>query len=66
MDKQINHDKHHDESKPRTHILSKLPDDGDPWAPHSLLTLHLFSLEYHNTACNLDFTDLGLKKMQVN
>ena len=33
MDKQINHDKYHDESKTRTHRLSKLPDDGDPWAP---------------------------------
>ena len=39
MDKQINHDKHHDESKTRTHRLSKLPDDGDPWAPNNLLTL---------------------------
>ena len=40
MDKQINHDKHHDESKTRTHRthrLSKLPDDGDPWAPNNLL-----------------------------
>ena len=36
MDKQINHDKHHDESKTRTHRLSKLPDDGDPWV-HVLL-----------------------------
>ena len=27
MDKQINHDKFHDESKTRTHRLSKLPDD---------------------------------------
>ena len=25
--KHINQDKHHDESKPRTHRLSKLPDD---------------------------------------
>ena len=33
-----NHDKHHDESKTRTHRLSKLPDDGDPWAPNNLLT----------------------------
>ena len=33
MDKQINHDKVHDESKTKTHRLSKLPDDGDPWAP---------------------------------
>ena len=32
------HDKFHDESKTRTHILSKLPDDGDPWAPNNLLT----------------------------
>ena len=32
MDKQINHDNHHDESKTRTHRFSKLPDDGDPWA----------------------------------
>ena len=36
--KQINHDKHLDESKTRTHRLSKLPDDGDPWAPNNLLT----------------------------
>ena len=35
---QINHDKHPDESKTRTHRLSKLPDDGDPWAPNNLLT----------------------------
>ena len=35
---QTNHDKHHDESKTRTHRLSKLPDDGDPWAPNNLLT----------------------------
>ena len=34
MDKQINHDKHHDESKTKTHRLSNLPDDGDPWAPN--------------------------------
>ena len=38
MDKQINHDKFHDESKTGTHRLSKLPDDGNPWAPNSLLT----------------------------
>ena len=38
MDKQINHDKFHDEAKTRTHRLSKLPDDGDPWAPNNLLT----------------------------
>ena len=38
MDKQINHDKLPDESKMRTHRLSKLPDDGDPWAPNNLLT----------------------------
>ena len=38
MDKQINHDKFHDESKTRTHGMSKLPDDGDPWAPNNLLT----------------------------
>ena len=38
-DKQINHDtcNHHDESKARTARLSKLPDDGDPWAPNNLL-----------------------------
>ena len=30
MDKQINHDTHHAESKTRTHRLSKLSDDGDP------------------------------------
>ena len=34
----MNHDKHPDESKTRTHRLSKLPDDGDPWAPNNLLT----------------------------
>ena len=33
MDKQINHDKLHDEAK-----TTKLPDDGDPWAPNNLLT----------------------------
>ena len=33
--KQINHDKHPDESKTRTHRLSKLPDDGDPWTPNN-------------------------------
>ena len=38
MNKQINHDKYHDESKSRTHRLSKLPDDGDPCAPNNLLT----------------------------
>ena len=38
MDKQINHDNHHDESKTRTRRLSKLPEDGDPWAPNNLLT----------------------------
>ena len=38
MDKQINHDKLHDESKTRTQRLSKLPDDGDPWALNNLLT----------------------------
>ena len=41
MDKQINHDKHHDESKTRTHRLSKLSDDGDPWAPNNLLITDL-------------------------
>ena len=39
MDKQINHDKFHDESKTRTHRMSKLPDDGDPWAPNNLLNI---------------------------
>ena len=34
MDKQISHDKLHDESKTRTHRFSKLPEDGDPWAPN--------------------------------
>ena len=38
---QINHDKHPDESKTRTHRFSKLPDDGDPWAPNNLLTPEL-------------------------
>ena len=32
------HDKHPDGSKTRTHRLSKLPDDGDPWTPNNLLT----------------------------
>ena len=36
MDKQINHDNHYDESKTRTQIPSKLPDDGDHWAPNNL------------------------------
>ena len=31
--------KHPDESKTRTNRFSKLPDDGDPWAPNNLLTL---------------------------
>ena len=30
--------KHPGESKTRTHRLSKRPDDGDPWAPNTLLT----------------------------
>ena len=38
QEQKINHDKHPDESKTRTHRLSKLPDDGDPWAPNNLLT----------------------------
>ena len=38
MDKQINHDKPHDESKTRTYRMSKPPKDGDPWAPNNLLT----------------------------
>ena len=38
MEKQINHDNHHDESKIRSHRFSKLPDDGDPWAPNNLLS----------------------------
>ena len=38
MDKQLNHDKYHDASKTRTYRLSKLSDDGDPWASNSLLT----------------------------
>ena len=49
MDKQINHDKkvqvgndqeqkRRNESKTRTHRMSKLPDDGDPCAPNNLLT----------------------------
>ena len=37
MDKHINHDNHHHESKTRTHRLSKLLDDGDPWASNNLL-----------------------------
>ena len=31
------HDNHHDESKTMTHRFSKLPDDGDPWAPNNVL-----------------------------
>ena len=38
QEQKINYDKHRDESKTRTHRLSKLPDDGDPWAPNNLLT----------------------------
>ena len=34
----INYDKYHDESKTRTHRLSKLPDNGDPLAPNNLLS----------------------------
>ena len=34
----MNRDKNHDESKTRTHRLSKLPDDGDTWAPNNVLT----------------------------
>ena len=65
MDKQIDHDKYHDESKTTTNRLSKLPDDGDPWAPNNLLTpeqkktpveplwalkkVFVFSLETHYT-----------------
>ena len=37
MYKQMNHDNHHDESKTRTHRLSKPPDDVDPWEPNDLL-----------------------------
>ena len=37
MDKQINHDNHHDESKTRTRRFSKLPNDGDLWAPNNFL-----------------------------
>ena len=36
MDKQINHDNHHDESNMRTQRFCKLPDDGDPSAPNNL------------------------------
>ena len=36
---QTNYDKLHDESKTMINRLSKLPDDGDPWAPNNLLTL---------------------------
>ena len=38
MDKQINHDKLHDESKTRNYRLSKQPDEGDAWALNNLLT----------------------------
>ena len=38
MDKQINHDKFNDESRTKTHRMSKLPDDGDPWTPNNLPT----------------------------
>ena len=34
----MNHDDNPDESKTRTERLSKLPYDGDPWAPNNLLT----------------------------
>ena len=37
MDEQINNENHNDESRTRTLILSKLPDDEDPWAPNNLL-----------------------------
>ena len=37
MDEQINNESHNDESRTRTLILSKLPDDEDPWAPNNLL-----------------------------
>ena len=33
----LNHDSHHDKSKTSTNRFSKLPDDGDPWAPNNLL-----------------------------
>ena len=39
---QTKHDKHPDESKTRTHRFSKLPDDGDPWAPNNLLKSEFF------------------------
>ena len=35
--KNQNNDNHYNESKTRTDRLSKLPDDGDPWAPNNLL-----------------------------
>ena len=38
----------HYKSKTRTHRLSKLPDDGDPWAPNSLLTPEHFLLDCQN------------------
>ena len=33
----MNHDNHDDESKTKTHIFSKLPDDGDSLASNNLL-----------------------------
>ena len=37
MDKHLNYDDHHYESKTRTHRLSKLTDDGDPYVPNNIL-----------------------------
>ena len=48
MDKQINHDKFHDESKTRTHRLSKLPDNRDPRVPNNLL--HVTPEQKKNTS----------------
>ena len=43
MDKQINHNKFHDESKTRTHRMSKLPGDGDLGkSPVKLESCHIF------------------------
>ena len=47
MNKQINHDKHPDESKTRTHKFSKLSDDGDPWAPFLLSVKHFSCVLLH-------------------
>ena len=68
MDKQIIHDKFHDESKTMTHRLRKLPDDGDLWAPYNLLTLEQKSTDritYVDAFSTLDFLTLNTLIMPV-